>query len=305
MTKVEQKRSKFLYIVLTVILSTIAVVGISAAFLLNYNTYAPNSPLVLDDGQNIYISTSLNDNYKGYRFKFVDENNKETIIDSEKNQLTTDELLENKLVLGQTYKISVCYLAENVGNNSEYSKKISWKFQKYLDMPDIRYDSYNSLLSWQSVDNADFYRIYISGEEDYIEVYETSYNIQSLDGGEKTINVTSHSNNENYLTSNKSNSLNITLIHYLNSFTSIDFDSSTNIITAKSNSEYQKINIYLNETCYESNLFHLEKSGEEFIYKIDITTIYNKEEKIGICPSSIDEYKLYRGEILYFHQENL
>jgi len=61
MTKVEQKRSKFLYIVLTVILSTIAVVGISAAFLLNYNTYAPNSPLVLDDGQNIYISTSLNE----------------------------------------------------------------------------------------------------------------------------------------------------------------------------------------------------------------------------------------------------
>ena len=225
MTKVAQKRSKTIYIILSIVLAIIAVAGISVAFLLNYNTYAPEAPLVLDDGQNIYISTTLNDNYEGYRFKFIDENNEEVIIDSKTNQVSVEEMLENKIVLGNEYK--VCYLAENVGNNSHYSKETTWKCQKYLDMPQISFDESYSILSWQEVENADYYRIYINGENDFIETVETSINLSSLEGGEKTINVVSYSNNSNYLTSNKSNTLQVRLIRAIPPFSFIEFNTLT------------------------------------------------------------------------------
>ena len=127
MSNTTQKRSKIFIIILSVILAIIAAGAIAISFMLNYNTFSPDKPVVLDDGQNIYISTTMNDNYKGYRFKFIDENDKEIIIDSKNNQISVNELLEKQIVLGKTYKVSICYLAENVGNNSEYSNAISWK----------------------------------------------------------------------------------------------------------------------------------------------------------------------------------
>lgn len=305
MSNTTQKRSKIFIIILSVILAIIAAGAIAISFMLNYNTFSPDKPVVLDDGQNIYISTTMNDNYKGYRFKFIDENDKEIIIDSKNNQISVNELLEKQIVLGKTYKVSICYLAENVGNNSEYSNAISWKCQNYLSAPVVEYNEETSVLSWQDVVGADFYRIYISGEEQYIETIENSYDLKSVEGGVKSLNVVSYSNDENYLTSNKSNTVNFTLIHYLEPFTSIDFNAETKVITAKSNSNYTKIDIYLDGRVVEANAFQFEKSGEEYIYTIDITTIYNGEESIGIAPSDIDEYNVYEGVIIYYTPENL
>lgn len=304
MKNAAQKRSKILIIVVSVVLGILAVGGIAVAFMLNYNTHAPKTPLVLNDGQNIFISTEMNDNYKGYRFKFTDEADNEIIIDSENNQLSVDELLEKEIVLGKTYKISTCYLAENIGNNSEYSDSITWKCQKYLEMPTLNFNNESSILSWNSVEGADFYRIYISGEEDYIETIKNFYDLQLIDGGEKTINVVGYSNNENLLTSNKSNTIQLTLIHYLKPFTSIDFNSETKIITAKSDSNYQKVNIHLGQQVFESTMFSVAKSGDEYIYTIDITTVYNNEEMIGISPCDIDEYNIFSGSVVYYTAES-
>lgn len=303
MTKTTQKRSKILYIILSVILALVAAAGISVAFLLNYNTYAPKAPMVLDDGQNIYITSSLNDNYKGYRFEFKENSGKEIIIDSDSNQLSCEELFENKLVLGKTYDIRVCYLAENVGNNSEYSKKISWKFQTYLETPEMSFSISSSTLNWTEVENADFYRVYVSGQEEYFETEATTFDLSVLQGGEKTVSVTSHSNNENYLTANKSNSLDISLIKYIKPFNYINFNQGTKVLTAKSKEEYQKINVYLNAHCYECNYFKVEKIEEDFVYTIDLNLIYSNEESIGICPTSIDEYNIYNSGITYYQAE--
>lgn len=300
MSNTKQKRSKFLIIIISIVLAILALGAIAVSFMLNYNTFAPNELTVLDDGENIYISTNMNDNYKGYRFKFIDENDKEIIIDSKNNQVSVNELLEMKIALGQTYKVSVCYLAENSGNNTEYSDEITWKCQNYLSMPIVNYDQTTSILSWSEVEGADFYRIYINGQENYIETMENTYNLQLLESGDKSINVVGYSNNENYFTSNKSNSLQIKLVHYLNPFTFITFKEQSKTITAKSTEEYQKINIKLNQSSFDSILFDVVKSGEEYIYTIDITTIYNGEELIGISPCSIDEYNVFAGDILYY-----
>lgn len=303
MKSTTQKRSKILIIVMSVVLGILAVGGIAVAFMLNYNTHAPKTPLVLDDGQNIYISTEMNDNYKGYRFKFVDDNDNEIIIDSENNQLTVNELIENDIELGKTYKISTCYLAENVGNNSEYSSTVTWKCQKYLQMPMAQYNSSTSLLTWDSIEGVDYYRVYISGEENYIETIENYYDLQLISGGEKTINVVGYSNDENLLTSNKSNTIQISLVHYLKPFTSIDFNSQTRIITAKSESEYEKVNIHLGQNVIESTMFSVQKSGNEYVYTINITTIYNNEENIGISPCDIDEYNIFNGSVIFYSPE--
>lgn len=296
-----QKRSKTLYIFLAVILGLALIAGVAVAFMLNYNTYAPSAPVVLDDGQNIYISTTLNDNYKGYRFKFVDQSEKQIVIDSENNELSVQEMLENKITLGETYKISVCYLAENVGNNSEYSDSISWKCQKYLEMPLVSYDEVLKKISWPAVTGADYYKIYINGNHAFYETTGTSYDLSDLEGGDKTINVVGYSNDSNLLTSNKSNSLQVKLIIELDPFKSIDFDRNTNIITAVAPTQYQKIKIYLGDTDYQSILFDVTRSGNDYIYKIDITTIYQGENLIGICPCTIDQYNVYNGGVVYYN----
>lgn len=294
-----QKRSKKLYILLAVVLAVITVAAISVAFMLNYNTYAPQAPVVLDDGQNIYISTTLNDNYKGYRFKFVDENGNEIIVETENNQVSVQELLKKDIKLGKKYDVSVCYLAENVGNNSEYSKSTEWKCQTYLEMPVIEYDSILSLLTWQKIDGADYYRIYLSGEDNYFEVEDNMYHLKGFETGDRIVNVVAFSENSNYITSNKSNTLQIKIIKYFSNFASIEFDEETKIITAKASEEYDKIKIYLDETSYESTLFKVVKDGDTYTYTIDITTIYNGETKIGIAPCTINEYNIYNGEPLY------
>ena len=299
MKKETQKRSKIIYILLSVLLALLAIGGVTAAFLLNYNTFAPDALAVLDDGQNIFISTTMNDNYKGYRFKFVDETEKTILIDSEKNQISVAEMLENKIELGKSYKVSVCYLAENVGNNSQYSKTITWKCQKYLEMPVAYYDEIYSQISWNEVENADFYRIYVNGEEEYFQTNDTFYNLKELKGGDKTIDIVAYSDDTKYLTS-KSYSLQIHFVKYLESFTSIEFDEITNIITAKASLKYDKVKIYLNETSYEANLFEIVKNGNEYVYSIDITTIYNGEKEIGISPCTIDEFNIFNGEVTYY-----
>lgn len=307
MTKAAKKRSK-LIIIFSVILAIIAVGGIAITFLMNYNTFSPSAPTILDDGQNVYISTTMNDNYKGYRFKFVDEDDNEIVIDSKINQIHVDDLLQKDIQLGKTYKISTCYLAENVGNNTEYSKTVTWKCQTYLDMPTVSYNAFSFMLNWNEVDGADYYRIYINDREDYIQTTESSYDLKLLEGGEKTIEVVGYSNNENFLTSNKSNTIKFTLNHYLQPFNSIDFDSETKIITAIAPSKYEKIVIYLDDREIEFNVndsIISENQVEEeieYTYTIDITTIYNGEETIGISPCTVGYY-IYDGSPTYYLPE--
>lgn len=300
MSKTTQKRSKLIIILVSVMLGLIGIGAIAVSFVLNYNTYAPTTPVVLDDGQNFYVSTALNDNYKGYRFKFVDKNDKEIIIDSKENQLSVQQLLENDIKLGQRYQISVCYLAENVGNNSKYSKSTLWLCQSYLEMPIATFDQTTYCLNWQKIEGADYYRVYVSGEDDYFETTETTYSLHLLEGGDKTVNVVAFSENKNYLTSNKSNTVQIKLVRYLQPFDSIEFNSESKIITAKSSVKYPKIKIYLDQAPFECTIFDIEKVEDEYVYKIDITTIYKNETSIGISPCDIDEYNLFQGAVVYY-----
>ena len=302
--KVRDKK-RVLYWVVWVIVAAIILGGIITTFILNYNTSAPKQIKIYDDGENIYITADMNDNYLQYRFKFVGEDEEEIIIDSDDNTLTVSELLLEGIVLGKSYDISVCYLSENVGNNSQYSKSITWTAYTYLSSPQISYDEENDCINWQGIENADYYIVYISGL-DYIKTNETNIELQLLAGGNRTFYVVAYSNIDYYKNSLPSNQLNIKVIHEFLPFENVLLDEEEKSLTLVGSELLTSINVYLNDAKYECVEFTTNFAQGKYTYTIDLSLYYVEGMTVGASPSTQDEYNIYNGEITYASEnENL
>ena len=284
-------------ILLSMILGLIAVAGLVSAFLLNYNTFSPNAPLILDDGENIFITTSLNENYVGYRFRFL-SGEEEILVDSAENVVDSLQVVEAGGKLGEEYKVSVCYLAKNSGNNSQFSKEVEWNLQTYLTPTIIHHDTETNMLTWTEVENADFYRVYYNNIEDenFIDCDDLSLDLQQLEVGDKTIYVVACSRNAYVKSSAKSNVLEFKLQHYLSEFSSISFDTDTCILTAENEDILDKLIITLNGYAFTSLKFDIAEKEGKYVYTIDLTAIYNGETIIGISPANVDEYNVFKGD---------
>ncbi len=313
----EKKKKNVKTILISLALGVVAVAGLTTAFLVNYNTYSPEKPAVLNDGSNIFISTSLNDNYAGYRFKF--EGDEETIIiDSQTNVITADDAIAEGVKLGETYQISTCYISKNEGNNSKFSQTTQWTCQAYLQKTSVGYDAEGCKLVWGQVENADYYRVYFNGatEDGYQQIATTELDLSTYDGGEMVAHVIAFSNNENYNPSAKSNTLEFEHKHFFKPFTILSFDAKTCILTAKNAGLLDKLEITLYhddyeetsnptaKTTYQNCKFKVEKQGDEYVYKIDLTTVYEGQMKIGVNPATIDKFNLFEGEIAILDLNN-
>lgn len=294
-----QKNDKKLTILFSIILVSVALVGLVTAFLLNYNTLAPELPIVLDDGNSIYISTSHNDNYVGYRFKFVDDRGNEVFVDCENNIVDANYAVDKGIVVGKNYKVSVCYLSKNEKNNSRFSQEIDWKCQVYLGSSVISFDNSQSIVYWNAVENADFYRIYYNDSNGVgvLETQETQIDLTSFAGGEKVMYVVACSNNVNYKDGQKSNVLEFEYIHYYSRFTNLSFDKSNKILRAENKELIEKIDVYLNSEKFSIIKFNVELVGQIYVYHIDLSLIFSQETEIGICPGNIDKYNIFEEEI--------
>ena len=283
-------------IVIWIVLGLVAVAGLLTAFLANYNAYSPNAPIVFDDGTNIYLSTTFNDNYEGYRFKFTSQG-EEIIVDSDDNVIEANEVLENGAILGEKYDVSVCYLAKNSGNNSQYSKVTEWICQSYLSTTTITRNITENKLVWANVDGADYYRIYYNNaeEEFFLDTTELSLDLQQFVGGEKMMYLVACSRNSNLKQSGKSNTLEFNLQHYFSEFSNLTFDKKTKILTAENNENLEKIVVRLNTTSYISIKFEVQEKENVFVYSIDLTAIYNNENVIGLKPADVDEFNVFVG----------
>ncbi len=301
-----KKNAKTILIILA--LAVIAIVGLTTAFLVNYNTYSPDKPVVLDDGSNVYISTSLNDNYAGYRFKFEGEEG-EILVDSKENVISSLLAVEKGVKLGEKYQVSTCYVSQNEGNNSQYSEKIDWTCEAYLQKTTVAYDAEECKLVWQAVQNADYYRVFFNDKkgEGYLQTTQTELSLKEFEGGEMVAYVISFSNDKNYKTSAKSNMLEFEHKHFFTQFSTISFDKETFILTAKNAELLEKLEITLFDadydaennpnakTVYPNVKFEVTKEGDVYVYQIDIITIYGGQTMLGINPASIDAYNLYTG----------
>ena len=300
-TKISNK--KLIILISTIFLVLVAIGGLATAFVINYNGFTPQIPKVLDDGNSVYISAELNENYYGYRFKFVSED-KELILDTQDNVLSSEYLFANGVELGKTYNISICYLSKNSGNNSEYSKEVEWTCYDYLSAPIVEYNSEEKTFTWEEVENADYYRVYYNGGIDgYIETTETSLNLNDLECGERNLTVYAYSNFDYYKSSPASQDVMITIIKYLKNFSDLTFDYNSKIITAKSEEKYEKVTIILGSTPYEITLQNEPRmENDEYIYEINIEEIYNDEFLIGIYPQDIDKYNKYDGTSIKYYE---
>lgn len=294
--KAKINSKKLIILISTIFLIMVAVAGLAIVFFINYNAFTPSVPKVIDDGKSIYISAELNDNYCGYRFKFTNQA-QDIIIDSDKNVLSTQNLIENGLELGNTYNISMCYLSKKSGNNSEFSKETNWTFYDYLSSPELSYNSEEKILEWNEIENADYYRVYFNGgSNDYVETEEKFLNLETFDCGKRIFTVLAYSNIDYYKQSAASNEVEVSIVKYLKNFSDISFDYDTKTITAESEEIYDKVIVIIGSKPYEIQLqTPPQKVGEIYVYTINVEIIYNNETLIGIYPQDKDEFNIYDG----------
>lgn len=299
--------NKVLIIVLSVVVGVLALGGIVTAFILNYNVFSPEKVEIIDDGSSVYLTTTANDNYKSYRFKFVDEENNEIIIDSESNILTLPELQNNGIEIGKTYKISTCYISDNDGNNSQFSQEISWKVYTYLSAPVVTYNTEYNHLSWEEIVNADYYKVFYNSGSDYVyyQTTETSVDLQLISGGNREFYVVAYSNNDSYRQSSKSNVLEMEVVHNYKDFLKVTIDKETKTLKIYGEELLQKIAVYIEGVSYEVIDFKFEYDEQlnQYIYYVDISLIYSDTENIGASPMTIDKYNVFAGNVTYLTDE--
>lgn len=309
--KNKEKSNRTLYIILATVVGLLILCGAIIAFVLNYNQSAPDKVSIVDDGKAVYVQAEMNDNYRLYSFKFVNSQDGEILIESENNTLTIEDLLENGIEIGKTYEVSVCYLAQNEGNNSQYSQPITWTVYTFLDAPIISYDAEEEFLSWQAVENAQYYLVYYNGLTDPIQTENTYLDLQTIVGGEREFYVQAISGEEvesdkkSYKDSPFSNKLNISVVHKFLDFTSVSFNEATKEITITGSEDLDSFYIYLNDTPYECIDFIKTESDGIYTYLVDISILssYNEGDTIGASPRTIDEYNIFEGQITYASQE--
>ena len=292
-------KKNLIVLISILVLAIVAICGIGIIFVLNYNGFAPEHPFILDDGQNVFITSKANENYQGYKFKFSSRG-KDIIVESDVNYLSAKEIVEKGGEIGQTYKVSVSYISEREGQATHYSKPLSWTLFDYLDCASVNYDQDDGRLTWESIEHADYYKVYFNSSlSEFIEVEENYIDVKRIGGGERTICVLPFSNS-GYKTPNVTKPQNFTLINYLSGFNQIDFDADKKIITATAEEEYATILIILNDKTYEKKSFNVSPTDENYIYKIDISDIYIDETQIGIKPKAIDKYNLSENNEIYY-----
>ena len=301
----EKGRKIFISIVLTITLGL--VLGcFSIAFIVGYNPFIPKALLVVEEGQEVYLFAEVNDNYDIYRFRFSNSEHGDVVIDSTQNRLSSYEMTRMGVEVGVEYDITVTYLGVNGEAPSNPSKPMTWTPYVYLQKPQLQYDEQQNRITWQTVANADYYEVYynysMSGK--VITTEDNFLDLQRIEGGERLIYVIAKSNNTNaYRPSVNSDTLDITVIHNLPSFQSIDFDEETNTLHLTSSEAITAINLYINDQPRAvQNLSPVLQEGV-YHYDISLTGFYQSGDTIGVCPLGDGVYNVYTGDILYFQPQ--
>lgn len=297
------KKKKILIILISCILSVVAVGGLATVFLLNYNPYVPDGVEVVQNDEQTFLIVKANTSYVGYRF-ILEEGENKISIDCENNVLTLDKCLTNGVELGKTYKVKFCYLSKTEGNNSQYSAEIEWRAETQLKAPVVSYLQDENSLAWENIANADYYMVYYNGENGIASVRvekingTNKFSLNSIPLGERSFYVVAFSNKDYIKSSKSSNVIEKTLIRQMQGFQEVSFDSESKILTLKSTEDLSKIFVYVGDESYECE-FAKSQEGNLYVYKKDISIIYEEGKQIGAKPADIDRYNVYSGEICF------
>ena len=298
-TKAEKKpisKKKIWLIVGSSIIGVAIVVGILLAFLLNYNSNAPDQVQVANQ-ELTYFSVNANDNYQGYRFVFELDGEAIT-VNSESNIISLDDI--EGLVAGQRYQVSACYLGQTEGANSDYSQPITWICTFKLDCPELVYDNQTNIISWNSIENADFYNVtIISGNQTttFEHITATNFDLNQVDGGSLKAYVCALSSNPYLYQSDFSAEFSTVFYKSFKPLLSATLDRSTFVLTIVGEQLLSEIDIQINYMWYSYTVTPTI-TDDQYVYQIplsDYASFITQSTEINVKPSSIDEYNSYNG----------
>ena len=275
--------------VLLVIVALIVVVS------LNVNKTIPSMPKIFDSQGKVYCQAEANDNFLGYRFKFDDGKNAIT-FDSKDNLLDLQDV--NAVKVGVNYKVSVCYLAEMEGGNSEYSKSFDWVCYAYLSSPVLVKGE--DKIDWADIEGADYYNVYYSSNKlDVIKCMSSEILFDKLPAGEVAISVVAVSNFDYYKPSLTPSQMSLTINKQLKPFSSINYNSSNNMLSIRGEDKVDLIEISLDGQSYFVKDFSVQGGGLVYTYTINLSAVIGHATRIGARPASDNPYISYNGEFIF------
>lgn len=286
-----KKSAKVVYITLAVLFALLLIGGLVLAFMLNYNLYCPEYVKIIDDGKNIYLTTSSNENYRLYRFIFTDESGNEIVIDSENNTLQSDKFFESGVELGKTYKIQSQYISENAGNNSAKSESITWTAFSYLGQTQGIYDSERQILSWQDVENASGYNLVLQGTYNSYTIFveENEFDFNGVLGDSYQAQIFPVSNSNAYQSPIEVDSFTFIYNKTLSDFTDLSFDRENKILECQNVDLISSATVSVNGTSYSTSNFEVEEENGVYIYSISLS-IFNDFSRIGIRAEGTNQF---------------
>lgn len=286
-----KKSAKVVYITLAVLFALLLIGGLVLAFMLNYNLYCPEYVKIIDDGKNIYLTTSSNENYRLYRFIFTDESGNEIVIDSENNTLQSDKFFESGVERGKTYKIQSQYISENAGNNSAKSESITWTAFSYLGQTQGIYDSERQILSWQDVENASGYNLVLQGTYNSYTIFveENEFDFNGVLGDSYQAQIFPVSNSNAYQSPIEVDSFTFIYNKTLSDFTDLSFDRENKILECQNVDLISSATVSVNGTSYSTSNFEVEEENGVYIYSISLS-IFNDFSRIGIRAEGTNQF---------------
>ena len=270
-------------------------IGILLAFLLNYNSTAPDKVQITN--QEIqYFSVNANDNYHGYRFVFQSENDK-IVVESKTNVISINDV--EGLVEGTKYQISACYLGQTEGANSDYSQPVSWVCTFILATPELEYNEETYILSWNKVGNADYYNVIVmqgSQTTTYENITENSFDLNQVQGGKLKIYVCALSTNA-YLNQSYFAEFELDFHRVLKPFESATVSKSNYELTIVGQQNVTEITINIGQYVYDYCVTPTMIEGK-YVYKISLASYASEIDTnavITVKPSA-DDYNIFEGQ---------
>lgn len=180
----------------TIIFVSIGILILSAVFIpltffvfLKPRLNAPSAPSVILTESRICATTSEVENAKSYVFKFTSPNSQTIEIISTTPTIyinINENNYSNEFEYAGVYQVKCCVVGEKESSRSAYSPIT--EFEKYVKLTKPSAHSYTSnsesIISWESIKNADLYDIYITSSTLATKFYTytplTSINIETI-----------------------------------------------------------------------------------------------------------------------------
>lgn len=290
--------SKTKKIIISVSVVSVAIILSVVSLLLVY-LYKPKPAEGLQiktQGSQIYVCVEPVEE-RTYKFKFVN-GEEEKVFDSVSSQFDITNLLwSGELSFGTDYQISFCLVEPTGILDGEYSKAIIYTPTIRLQAPTVNVSEQN-VLSWESVQGADYYNLYYYDAEELvkIKVEQTSFDLTQIKGGERKVYVTSNSNQSFFFESNPSNVIESTVIHNIAAFEEafIDQTYTLHIISPE---KIDGVELVVGEevfTVTQQNLTIEEYDGK-FEITFSVNQIFKPGLEITVKPLGND-FNTYSGE---------